>query len=62
MAVTVAVEEVIGEHYNSQLRDMIENGYTKEEQDLRLKNVCVHDRILRNNGEYRYLETLEMKN
>jgi demethoxyubiquinone hydroxylase (CLK1/Coq7/Cat5 family) len=39
MAVTVAVEEVIGEHYNSQLRDMIENGYTKEEQDVQLKNV-----------------------
>jgi ubiquinone biosynthesis monooxygenase Coq7 len=39
MAVTVAVEDVIGEHYNSQLRDMLENGYTKLESDVTLKNV-----------------------
>jgi len=37
MAVTVAVEEVIGEHYNSQLRTMNDQGYTEESEDLELK-------------------------
>jgi ubiquinone biosynthesis monooxygenase Coq7 len=37
MALTVAVEEVIGEHYNDQLRIMNEEGYTQSEEDIKLK-------------------------
>jgi ubiquinone biosynthesis monooxygenase Coq7 len=38
MACTVAVEEVITEHYNSQLRVLHERADTKEEEALR--QVC----------------------
>ncbi len=38
MACTVAVEEVISEHYNDQIRMLLENGYTDEE----LKEVCMY--------------------
>lgn len=31
MACTVAVEEVIGEHYNNQIRELLERGYPEEE-------------------------------
>lgn len=31
MACTVAVEEVIGEHYNDQIRSLLEGGYREEE-------------------------------
>ena len=43
MALTVAVEEVIGEHYNDQLRQLIEHGYSeKEDMELReVKNQCI---------------------
>jgi len=34
MACTVAVEEVIGDHYNQQLRDMLEEGLDKTEPEL----------------------------
>lgn len=37
MALTVAVEEVIGDHYNAQLREMHERGYTQEERDIQLR-------------------------
>lgn len=39
MAVTVAVEEVIGEHYNSQLREMIERNYGEDPEDKKLRQV-----------------------
>ena len=35
MACTVAVEEVIGEHYNDQIRLLLDKGYT----DVELKEV-----------------------
>ena len=35
MACTVAVEEVIGEHYNDQIRLLLDQGYT----DVELKEV-----------------------
>lgn len=42
MAMTVAVEEVIGEHYNNQLRVMNEMNYTESKEDQELKQVrCV---------------------
>jgi ubiquinone biosynthesis monooxygenase Coq7 len=37
MAMTVAVEEVIGEHYNNQLRVMNEMNYTESKEDQELK-------------------------
>jgi 3-demethoxyubiquinol 3-hydroxylase len=36
MACTVAVEEVISEHYNDQIRTLLEKGYPEDE----LKEVC----------------------
>ncbi len=41
MACTVAVEEVISEHYNDQIRMLLENGYTDEE--LKEVRACVAD-------------------
>lgn len=31
MACTVAVEEAIGEHYNDQIRELLQRGYDEEE-------------------------------
>ncbi len=39
MALTVAVEDVISEHYNSQLRTMNDLGYTELPEDKALKKV-----------------------
>lgn len=39
MALTVAVEEVIGEHYNDQLRTLNERGYNIDEDDKKFKQV-----------------------
>lgn len=39
MALTVAVEEVISEHYDDQLRKMNELGYTVDPDDLHLRKV-----------------------
>lgn len=60
MAMTVAVEEVIGEHYNNQLRTMNDLGYSSEKEDVELKqnikkfrdDELEHlDTALRNNAE-----------
>lgn len=39
MALTVAVEDVISEHYNSQLRTMNDLGYTEAPEDKELKKI-----------------------
>lgn len=42
MACTVAVEEVITQHYNDQLREVIE----KLPEDAELRQVCLHSLIV----------------
>jgi len=53
MALTVAIEDVIGEHYNSQLRSMNELGYIELDEDLELKQIIREFR----DDELNHLET-----